>query len=118
MMTYEQITKILDKNGVEYGRWQKGSMDRIYINNARDIYMKAIGLELDYYNTGNLARATLNGERISNAEGRRQMLVSSMYGGKCWINLEDGSVHTKNYDQNGDRLVKIIKDMLDEGKGE
>lgn len=113
-MTYEQIAKILDKNGVEYGRWTKGNMDRVYINNPRDIYMKGIGLEVEYCKTGNICYAALNGEEISHSEGRRQLLVSDGFDGKCWIDLKDGSVHTKCFAQNGDRLVKIVEDMLTE----
>ena len=82
---------------------------RYYVNDA----WKYGGLELDFYNTGNIAIAKLDGEKISNSEGDR-------LGGcitKCWI-TEDGKVHMKGYDLDGkykdfsDRVIAGIKKAL------
>ena len=49
-------------------RWTKGEHDRIYFNRAgRDL----LGLTLEYYNTGNIRYAELNGESISNSRARK-----------------------------------------------
>ncbi len=46
-------------------RWTKGNHDRLYIN------AELLGLECEYYNTGNVRSATWCGEGISNADARR-----------------------------------------------
>lgn len=44
--------------------WIKGDMDRIYID---DKDLKAVfGLEIEYYKTGNIKSAILNGDKLSN----------------------------------------------------
>ena len=49
-----------------YGKiWIGGSHKRLYLN------AKALGLKCDYYHTGNISRAWVNGEDISNCEARR-----------------------------------------------
>jgi hypothetical protein len=52
---------------------------RRYINNWPAI----VGLDVGYYKTGNIQSASLNGERISNAEAGR--LLSA----KVWIDAAD-----------------------------
>lgn len=78
---------------------------RYYVNDA----WKYGGLELDFYNTGNIRDATLDGEDISNSEGRRLMNAVT----KCWI-TEDGIVHVKYYGE----LSDFIKAVLDGVKKE
>lgn len=68
----------LEKKG--FNRWTKGEMDRLYFN-----LEKAGALELDYYKSGNLRSAYLDGERISNAEACRLLAV------KCFIDLKNGN---------------------------
>ena len=68
-----------------FKRWQKGSMDRLYVNAS------ALGLECSYYNTGNISSAKFQGDEISNAEGRR------MQAAKTYIDVADGTVHSDNY---------------------
>ena len=66
-----------------FKRWTKGSMDRLYINVTK------IGAEIDYYNTGNVRNAHWQGERVSNADGRR--LLAS----KVWIDIATGELHVR-----------------------
>lgn len=66
-----------------FNRWTKGSMDRLYINVTK------LGLEVDYYKTGNVSSAKWQGELISNADGRR--LLSS----KVWIDVKTGELHVR-----------------------
>lgn len=71
---------------------------RYYIN---DVWEYG-GLELDFYNTGNIAVAELDGERIS--EGRRLMNVIN----KCWM-TEDGEIHMKTYTDAYQWFVEKVK---------
>lgn len=49
-----------------YGKvWVGGKHKRLYLN------AKALGLKCDYYHSGNISRAWVNGEDISNCEARR-----------------------------------------------
>ena len=66
-----------------FKRWTKNGMDRLYVNTT------TLGLEVDYYKTGNVSRATWQGELISNADGRR--LLSS----KVWIDVKTGELHVR-----------------------
>lgn len=52
---------------------------RRYVNNWPAI----VGLEVSRYNTGNIAHATVNGERISNAGARRLLNT------KVWLDVGD-----------------------------
>lgn len=67
-----------------FRRWTKGNMDRLYIDVTK------LGLEVDYYKTGNVRHASWCGETISNADGRR-MLVS-----KVWVDVATGELHVKD----------------------
>lgn len=61
---------------------------RYYVNQA----WKYGGLELDFYNTGNICNATIDGEQTSNRLGGK--LKNAIE--KCWI-TEDGEVHFKSH---------------------
>lgn len=89
-----QITALENKG---FSRWQKGSMDRLYINSTR------IGLVLEYYKTGNIHYAELNGEHISNSR------AYSVKAAKNYIDVADGSIHTDI-----DEIRENIQAILDE----
>ena len=72
----------LEKRG--FKRWQKGSMDRLYVNAS------TLGLECSYYKTGNISGAWFQGSQISHAEGGR------MQAAKTYIDVADGTVHSDN----------------------
>ena len=78
----EEIIKRLEDLG--FKRWEKNGLDRLYIN-AKDI-----GLECDYYKTGNVHYATFRGEHISNTRAR-EMLCS-----KTFVDVKTGKVHSDN----------------------
>lgn len=79
--TAEQIIRI---GGSE---WRKGGKHRVYINTA--VWKKLIGLETSHYNSGNIASATLDGERISNSHARDILsCIDSVY----W-DAADGQIH-------------------------
>lgn len=82
-MAWAQAKNTIDIEALEkkgFSRWTKGNMDRLYFN-----IEKSGDLELDYYKSGNLRSADLEGERISNAEACRLLAV------KCFIDLKNGN---------------------------
>ncbi|WP_431935763.1 helix-turn-helix domain-containing protein [Micromonospora sp. RP3T] len=83
MTTYtpEQIETIGGKP------WSSGDgrINRVYINPG--LFARLMGLEVSYYNTGNIRHAEINGEHISNAEAGR-ILASKVY-------LEAGKLHIR-----------------------
>ena len=52
--------------------WIKGGFHRIYF--GREALRKIIGLELNFYNTGNVSSAYQDGELISNTKANKLML--------------------------------------------
>lgn len=72
--TKEQKIEALEAKG--FKRWQKAGYDRLYANAS------VLGLECEYYNTGNVKNAWFNGKMISNCEARR------MKGAKTYINVK------------------------------
>ena len=65
----------------QYGKiWIGGAHKRLYLN------AKALGLKCDYYHTGNISRAWVNGEDISNCEARR------ILGAGAYIDLVSGEL--------------------------
>lgn len=81
MMSNEKIAELTAKG---FTRWQKGAMDRLYIN-ARDL-----GLTCTYYKTGNISSATFNGESISNSQAGR------MKAAKTYIDLNKDLIVSDN----------------------
>lgn len=77
-MSEKDIAKLLEAGGK---RWSKYGKDRIYID------VETLGLEVEYYKTGNVRNATWQGERISNADARR------LLGSKVYVDCADGSLH-------------------------
>lgn len=80
-MNEKMIEKLTAKG---FNRWTKGKYDRLYIN-AKDL-----GLECEYYKTGNIAGATFQGEDISNSEAYR------MKAAKTYIDIETGEAVSNN----------------------
>lgn len=70
-------------------RWEKAGHNRIYFNNLAELY----GLELSFYNTGNISSATLDGERISNNSAR--LILSSLNSAKVWYDCNTGRFETQ-----------------------
>lgn len=77
------ITK-LEKAGAS--RWTKYGKDRVYLSRIGDALM---GLELDFYKSGNVCGAWLNNEKISNRESFR---VGEAYS-RAYIDLASGKVY-------------------------
>lgn len=81
MMTNEMIQKLEERG---FKRWQKGSYDRLYINSEN------LGLELSFYNTGNISGAHWQGATISHAEGGRLRYA------KTYIDVQTGKVFSQH----------------------
>lgn len=84
-----------------YGKvWVGGKHKRLYLN------AKALGLKCDYYHSGNISRAWVNGEDISNCEARR------ILGAGAYIDMVSGEFiddrrHTFR-DNFGDKINTLI----------
>ena len=101
----------MEKKLVELGgnEWKKGYYV-IYFNSQslREFY----GLELDHYKTGSISHATLDGERISNSQARRELRKLSGQV-KFWYDIPTQSFQAKGMDQAVfDKIVARIKEAL------
>lgn len=65
-------------------RWQRGDMDRVYLNN----WTTLAGLETSRYGTGNISGATYQGDGISN---RQAGLIAGAID-KVWFDVATGKV--------------------------
>ena len=98
-------TKVKDAEALQdlkaYGKvWVGGKHQRLYL------HAKALGLKCDYYHSGNISRAWVNGEDISNCEARR------ILGAGAYIDMVSGEViddrrHTFR-DNFGDKINALI----------
>ncbi len=91
--------------------WTKNGMHRIYFNDLPALY----GLKCEYYNTGNIRKATLDGEYISNSGARR--LSTTLDLGKLWYDVPTGKyMATHLSEETVAVLVAAIQKLADEGK--
>lgn len=101
-MTDTMIAKLEAKGGK---RWIKGSMDRMYFNAT------VLGLELEYYKTGNICDASFRGTGLSNSMGGRYKAA------KTYIDLATGDVHS-DFDCLADAVRELIAQAEEEIKAE
>ena len=76
-----------------FKRWTKNGKDRFYINT------EYLGLKLEYYKSGNIQSAWLDGYSISNCQARR------LLGNKNYVDLIEKLISSTNKDF----LLKIAK---------
>ena len=107
-MNSQQIEQ-LKKIGKEWTS-PDGSKHRIYFNDLPAL----IGLDISYYNSGNISGATWNGEKISNGMARR---ILGAINGKLFYDFADDKFHGQyiSEDYFGD-LVNAIKAQLAEAE--
>ena len=84
-----------------YGKvWVGGKHKRLYLN------AKALGLKCDYYHTGNISHAWVDGETISNCEAYR------ITGAGAYIDLVSGKLYDDRRgtfeDNFGDKINALI----------
>ena len=94
-MTDERIKELEEKG---FNRWQKGNMDRLYINATQ------LGLCCEYYKTGNIKYAEMNGTEISNSEARR------LKGSKTYIDVKTEKVYSDS-----ETLKRAAEDLMKKG---
>jgi hypothetical protein len=76
-------TPIPDEHAALIGRrWERNGTVRYYINDWHTL----VGLDVEFYGTGNVRSATFQGEPVSNTKATR------LLGGRLWI--EDGAVYS------------------------
>ncbi|MUL61063.1 MULTISPECIES: hypothetical protein [unclassified Mycolicibacterium] len=68
----------------------RSGQTRLYVQNLADL----IGLDVDYYKSGNISSAALDGQAISNAEAGRILAA------KVWIGVADGQVRVDGFTAN------------------
>lgn len=102
MMQDTMIAKLEAKGGK---RWIKGSMDRMYFNAT------VLGLELEYYKTGNIRDASFRGMGLSNSMGGRYKAA------KTYIDLATGTVHS-DFDCLAEAVRELIAQVEEEIKAE
>lgn len=112
-LTEDQIDRLIDAGG---RRWTKAGYDRIYIN------WNVIGLELDFYKSGNVSWAAWQGDRISHTDGWR------IQAGKAFVDIATSEIVAKcsfrpgyqvmSYEEAIKRFVSdALADKTDESAG-
>lgn len=81
-MLSNEVIKRLEEMGAK--RWQKGRMDRLYIN-------ASLFMDIEYYGTGNIHTAKFDGALISNSQARR------LLGTKTYIDVEAESINSPSF---------------------
>jgi hypothetical protein len=87
---YEKFA-CLEKIGGSAWATPDRSKRRVYFN--ADVMAKSIGLEAEFYKTGNVSSAKLKGDDISNS--RATKMLSRIDGTKLWFDADDGKFHFK-----------------------
>lgn len=80
-MAWAQAKNSLDIEALEqkgFSRWSKSNMDRLYFNIQKSGHM-----DVDYYKTGNISYASVDGEEISHRFAGQILAV------KCFIDLKN-----------------------------
>lgn len=83
-----------------FARWTKGNMDRLYFNIAENG-----ALDIDRYKSGNVRRAYLNGEKISNSRANRILAT------RAYLDLKTGETIVANGDEH-DLVADIFEKAL------
>lgn len=104
MYTVEQLEKVGGK------LWEKNGMRRVYFNRLADWY----GLRVEYYKTGNISYAEVDGKRISNNSGRGILFM--LNGAKLWYDMEKGVWGWKELkDDAARKIIGRIEEKLNQG---
>ncbi len=80
----EELIQRLTSEEIGGCRWRKGGLDRIYFNGLGHWY----GLEAEYYKSGHVAWARLNGEPISNSKARK--ILDRVGYARLWFDCTTG----------------------------
>ena len=99
-MEKSEMLNIEELENKGFNHWTKGAMDRLYFNVEKSEY-----LDVDYYKSGNVSSAYLEGERISNAEAYRIMSV------KCFIDLKNNNELVVQY--GNEEVQKLVRELAE-----
>lgn len=89
--------------------WQKGAMHRVYFNDLAEWY----GLDVEYYGSGAVCSAHLNGEKISNAAAKSILFALSQT--KIWYDVTTDTWMHKTVDRKlADAIIRNIKTAADQ----
>lgn len=87
----------------------RAGAERVYFNDLPALF----GLECSYYKTGNVFRAQLDGETISNCEAKR--ILADLGSLKLFVDTSDMSIHvqqhfrtTANYDYESVLVAELV----------
>lgn len=89
--------------------WKKEGYHRVYFNETE--LLEFIGLKCSLYNTGNIASACLNGEKISNTQARKITVGLAL--GKFWFDVDSADFQSKRLNIPGYNLHKMIVDGIE-----
>ena len=94
MMAKVNVEKLEERG---WSRWTKAGYDRLYFNFDKSEYA-----DIDYYNSGWISSAMVEGEQVSNSFARRMFSV------KCFIDLKNGEMTVKGFDEDAIATVKRL----------
>lgn len=94
-MNEKMIDKLIARGG---NRWAKGSYDRIYFD------AEVLGLECDFYKSGSVSYAAINGERISNSRATELLRCRS------YVDVTTGAIVTGS-DVLRDLLTALVESV-------
>ena len=98
--------KSLEDRLIEVGGklWEGYGKRRIYFNRLHEWY----GLTYETYNTGNISAAFVDGQRVSNNEGRG-ILYTLQYG-KLWYDIDEGTFASRDIPERmASKIIERIK---------
>ena len=87
--------------------WENEKFHRFYFNNLAELY----GLECEFYNTGNVQSAYLDGDLISNSSAKK--ILMHLAGTKVWYDVKKNCFDFK-VDCASDEYAKCIVENLKE----
>lgn len=99
-MLQDDMIKVYEDLG--FKRWTKGNYDRLYIS------AEQLGLDCDYYKTGNISGAEFQGKHISNSEAYR------MKAAKTYIDIKTGKLRSDNWTL--EQAARVLTDIPEEKK--
>lgn len=101
-LTDKQISALEE---LGFKRWKKSNHDRLYAK------AELLGLECEFYKTGNIQYATFCGKKISNTRAR-----CMRYGGS-YIDVNSGRIYAVDADLER-RIEEILENVLEKKCGE
>jgi hypothetical protein len=81
--------------------WVKNDYHRIYFD--LNVTTELVGLKLDFYKTGNISCAWLDGEQISNSQAKR---IIRAIDGKFWYDVKSEQFMQKGVDGGWAKRIK------------